>query len=181
MQVLQISIAKAIQNIEQREYVIPVIQRDFVWQVAQIERLFDSLMRDYPIGTFLFWQVPSSALEKYPFFAFAKHVVKNSSHPERIDSTPKKTVTAVLDGQQRLTSFLLGSRGSYTSRGRGRSGMRTRELFVDLMAYKEEAGEEKTSYSFRFMTEPEVDAEDKAITHWFKVRDAANLPRIELA
>lgn len=175
MQFMQITIAKAIRHIEQGEYVIPVIQRDFVWQPQQVERLFDSLMRDYPIGTFLFWEVPTSTLQEYPFFAFAKDIVRNTAHPERIEAAPKNTVTAVLDGQQRLTSFLLATRGSYTSRGRGRAGLQRRELFVDLMAYREEAGEEKTSYSFRFMTPEERRAEDNATTHWYRVGDAASV------
>lgn len=32
---------------------LPNIQRNFVWKEEQTERLFDSLMRDYPIGTLL--------------------------------------------------------------------------------------------------------------------------------
>ena len=175
MQFTQITVAKAIRSIEEHDYVIPVIQRDFVWEPPKVERLFDSLMRDYPIGTFLFWQVPVRTLQEYPFFAFSPDVVRNAGHPERIDGSQKKTVTAVLDGQQRLTSFFLATRGSYSSRGRGRVGLQRRELFVDLMAYREEAGEEKTSYSFRFMTEVERAAEDAATTHWFLVRDAAEL------
>ena len=31
------------------KYLLPAIQREFVWDTYQIARLFDSLMRDYPI------------------------------------------------------------------------------------------------------------------------------------
>ena len=48
-----ITIKKAIDNIRKRKYVLPSIQREFVWNTEQIEKLFDSLMRDYPISTFL--------------------------------------------------------------------------------------------------------------------------------
>lgn len=35
------------------KYVLPSIQREFVWSTAQIERLFDSVMQDY---CFIFWR-----------------------------------------------------------------------------------------------------------------------------
>lgn len=38
------------------EFWLPNIQRNFVWKEEQIERLFDSLMRDYPIGALLVWK-----------------------------------------------------------------------------------------------------------------------------
>ena len=46
-----------IDNIHNNRYLLPAIQREFVWRPHQIERLFDSLMRGYPIGSFLFWRV----------------------------------------------------------------------------------------------------------------------------
>jgi uncharacterized protein with ParB-like and HNH nuclease domain len=52
-----ITIRDTIQRIQQREYLLPGIQREFVWQPDQIYRLFDSLVRRYPIGSFLFWRV----------------------------------------------------------------------------------------------------------------------------
>ncbi len=51
-----ITISEALGSIERREYVLPAIQREFVWWPEQIECLFDSLMRGYPIGSFLFWR-----------------------------------------------------------------------------------------------------------------------------
>jgi uncharacterized protein with ParB-like and HNH nuclease domain len=35
---------------------LPHIQRPFVWEEDQMIRLFDSLMRNYPIQTLLFWR-----------------------------------------------------------------------------------------------------------------------------
>ena len=48
---------KAVQN---NNYVLPAIQREFVWKSDQICRLFDSLMQGYPFGTFLYWKVEKS-------------------------------------------------------------------------------------------------------------------------
>jgi hypothetical protein len=56
-----IPVAKILEGIHSSQYVLPAIQREFVWKPAQIEKLFDSLMRGYPIGAFLFWKVESEA------------------------------------------------------------------------------------------------------------------------
>jgi len=57
-----ITIDKALQAITTHEYVLPAIQREFVWKPEQICAFFDSLMRRYPIGSFLFWEIPTAAL-----------------------------------------------------------------------------------------------------------------------
>src|SRR5690606_34742091 len=38
---------------------LPNIQRPFVWREDQIGRLFDSIMREYPISTLLIWKTKS--------------------------------------------------------------------------------------------------------------------------
>jgi type II secretory pathway component PulF len=48
-------------RIQDQEYVLPAIQREFTWSTDQVTALFDSLMRGYPIGSFLFWQVKAAA------------------------------------------------------------------------------------------------------------------------
>jgi uncharacterized protein with ParB-like and HNH nuclease domain len=48
------TIKEAMKQIGAKKLYLPAIQRKFVWDANQIERLFDSIMRDYPIGTFLF-------------------------------------------------------------------------------------------------------------------------------
>ena len=52
-----ITISDALERIHKRQYALPAIQREFVWSQEQICALFDSLMRGYPIGAFLFWEV----------------------------------------------------------------------------------------------------------------------------
>ena len=39
---------------------MPAFQRQFVWSMEQIEKLWDSILLDYPIATFLFWHVDDS-------------------------------------------------------------------------------------------------------------------------
>ena len=45
-----ITISDAISSIETRKFLLPAIQRKFVWSSDQIEVLFDSIMRNYPIN-----------------------------------------------------------------------------------------------------------------------------------
>ena len=37
-----------------RQYFLPAIQRKFGWKPEQLVQLFDSIMRGYPISSFLF-------------------------------------------------------------------------------------------------------------------------------
>src|ERR1035441_2085673 len=66
-----ITIEKAIQNIVYRRYLLPAIQRKFTWDTSQICVLFDSVMRGYPINTFMFWEVTDPFLKKsFRFYQF---------------------------------------------------------------------------------------------------------------
>lgn len=47
------TIKETLEAIQQAKYVLPAIQREFVWKPEQIARLFDSLMPSYPFGNFL--------------------------------------------------------------------------------------------------------------------------------
>lgn len=51
------SIGPLMREIENNDYYLPAIQREFVWPPHKIEALFDSLLRGYPIGTMLRWKV----------------------------------------------------------------------------------------------------------------------------
>jgi hypothetical protein len=52
-----ISIYEALENIKNGKYVMPAFQRQYVWSMEQVEKLWDSILLDYPIATFLFWHV----------------------------------------------------------------------------------------------------------------------------
>jgi len=67
-----ITVKEAIDNIHRKKYLLPSIQRELVWEPHQIEKLFDSLMRDYPVGSFLFWYVDKSKTRDYQFYEFMR-------------------------------------------------------------------------------------------------------------
>ncbi len=109
-----ISIYEALQNIKEGKYIMPAFQRQFVWGMEQIEKLWDSILLDYPIATFLFWHVDDSNVSWDTYFcSFLSEVTFNSRKQadtvnfELTGINVKKTDTAVLDGQQRLTSLFL--------------------------------------------------------------------------
>jgi len=52
-----ITVRDALDAVQRHDYALPAIQREFVWSAEQICMLFDSLLRGYPIGSFLFWKV----------------------------------------------------------------------------------------------------------------------------
>ena len=82
-----ITIEKALNRIHSHEYVLPAIQREFVWSTDQVCRLFDSLMRGYPIGSFLFWKVDADHSRDYVFYDFIRdYHQRNAPHCPKLDS-----------------------------------------------------------------------------------------------
>ena len=75
-----LTIAEVMKDITNNKYVLPSIQREYVWDSEQIETLFDSLMRGYPISTFLFWEISKEHVSDFDFYGFIKnyHEVKNT-------------------------------------------------------------------------------------------------------
>lgn len=88
---------------------LPNIQRPFVWKEDQIERLFDSIMRQYPISTLLIWKT-KSGIKKRKFIDNYHSNLKLTDFYVPVDNHAKMLV---LDGQQRLQSLFIGLRGSY--------------------------------------------------------------------
>ena len=112
-----ITISAALDHIHRHEYVLPAIQREFVWRTDQIERLFDSLMLGFPIGSFLFWKVDKANSKDFVFYDFMQEYHERlSRHLQRLGLGTGENVTAVLDGQQRLTALNIGLRGSHAQR-----------------------------------------------------------------
>lgn len=81
-----LTIAEVMKDISANKYVLPSIQREYVWDTTQIETLFDSLMQDYPIGTLLFWEISKDKQGDYDFYEFLKNYhEKNSAHNKKAD------------------------------------------------------------------------------------------------
>lgn len=93
---------------------LPAIQRELVWGTNRIERLFDSIMADFPIGSFLFWHLEQKNKDEWPVYEFIRDYNTESPHNSLANMAGiMKDITLVLDGQQRITSLYIGLRGSY--------------------------------------------------------------------
>lgn len=175
-----ITIADAMARIQNRKFVLPSIQREFVWTPEQIERLFDSLMREYPISTFLFWNVDKSRVNDFQFYDFLKdYHQKTNTHNNKIDLSASEDVIAILDGQQRLTSLYVGLRGSYAQKlpyyhWSSSHAFPKTKLYLNLLG---RAADLEQEYDFRFLT-PEELAEETTDTYWFEVGQILNMPAI---
>ena len=79
---------------------IPKFQRDFVWDQEQTARLIDSIIKGFPIGTFIFWKTREEL----------RHI-KNIGNVDLPDIPRGDSVFYVLDGQQRITSLYAVRKG----------------------------------------------------------------------
>jgi hypothetical protein len=168
-----ITIHEALSGIQEGRYVLPAIQREFVWSEAQITQLFDSLLREYPIGSFLFWTVDPDTTASLRFYGFLKdyHELTNRYCPVE-DIPPTRQVTAILDGQQRLTSLNIGLRGSYAVRlprawAKNPLSYPTQHLYVNLLADAPE-NDQGVVFDFRFFSSRPAST---AKSHWYRVAD----------
>lgn len=118
-----ITIDEAMGHIKSGKYVMPAFQRQYVWSVEQIEKLWDSILLDYPIATFLFWHVDEENVTNDTYFCdFLTQITFDSR--KQADSVnyglnninTDTTDTAILDGQQRLTSLYLSLFGEASFR-----------------------------------------------------------------
>lgn len=113
-----ITIYEALENIKNGKYVMPAFLRQYVWNMEQIEKLWDSILLDYPIATFLFWHVDDDNVSWDTYFCNFLSEVSFDSRKQAVsvnyelsNINVKITDTAVLDGQQRLTSLFLSLLG----------------------------------------------------------------------
>jgi hypothetical protein len=79
---------------------IPKFQREFVWSKKQTAKLIDSIIKGFPIGTFIFWKTRDEL----------RHV-KNIGNAELPELKQGDSVSYVLDGQQRITSLFAVKKG----------------------------------------------------------------------
>ncbi len=154
------SIYEVLEGINSGKYVMPAFQRQYVWNMERIEKLWDSILCNYPISTFLFWHLDeSNTTDETYFCTFMKEMVFQRSKKEPcLVNYSTQTIninvsdTAVVDGQQRLTSLYLSLFGEIEIAGRGRNGFRSK-LYIELDKNKVDTDSDEVSsktYGFEF-------------------------------
>jgi hypothetical protein len=160
------SIRSVIKDIDESKIYLPALQRKFVWGKRQIELLFDSLMRNYPFGTFLFWRLPKDSAESYVFYEFLKEYDERSPFNRRkTGAFLSEEIIGVLDGQQRLSSLYIGLMGTHTEkapyrRTSNQSAYEKMSLYLNLLSLPYQVDEEddvvsieEQNFEFRFLSD----------------------------
>ena len=171
-------------------YFLPDIQREYVWldkaNENKIEQLFDSILRGYPIGSFLFWKLKTSDVEtdkfiqddrdklNFQLYKFMEDYDVRNPHNKKIDITKVNSndLHIVLDGQQRLTSLFIGLKGSRTlKKPKGwwdnPNSFEKKMLYLNLR-YKPNEEDAEDGYRFEFKNSESL-PENDADNYWFKV------------
>lgn len=168
-----VTIREAVENVHRKKYLLPAIQREFVWSAGQIELLFDSIMRGYPISSFLFWEINKDRAKDYQFYEFVRdYHERDNTHNPKADVGGESEITAILDGQQRLTSLYIGLKGRYAyklprKRWDNDQAFPVRRLFLNLLAPSPNPDME---FDFRFLTKAEAKQRSDKVC-WFAVGD----------
>lgn len=173
------TIAMALRQVNHSLF-LPAIQRPYVWKQDAIIALFDSLMQGYPISSFLLWKIEPENRRQWAIYKFEANFRQGVSWNEKVEPDGRK-VTFVLDGQQRLTSLLIGLQGSFTLREKyGRreksTSYRAHHLYLDLFKDPADIDDDDevtvNRYRFRFSDiAPRSDAKNL----WIKVGDVLDL------
>jgi len=167
------SIATTIKRLNS-QYFLPAIQREFVWNAGKIVSLFDSIMRGYPISSFLFWELDDDNRANWEVYKFVENASDDGSHNQLASIEGVHDSTLVLDGQQRLTSLLVGLKGTYTVKKKYKrwddpTAWVKQRLFLNLLKdpkVSEEDGEAGIHYGFQFLDKAPTNS---SAQYWFKI------------
>ncbi|GAA7589238.1 DUF262 domain-containing protein [Helicobacter pylori] len=176
-------------------YFLPDIQREYVWlkkaDEKKIEQLFDSILRGYPIGSFLFWKLQKEDIAKsdeqdsdklnFQLYQFITNYDERKPHNEkiRIEEIRRDDLSIVLDGQQRLTSLYIGLKGTRTLKKKNAkinnpNAYEEKRLYLNLK-HQPNMDNPEDDYQFEFHAKkPENDEEH----FWFKVGDILELKSV---
>lgn len=190
MSYIKVTIKDIIDDINSRKMYLPAIQRKYVWSDLQIVRLMDSIMRGYPIGTFLLWKVKKKIVneKEYSMYEFIKDyherdLFNNPPAPQPFTyNSDDEYIWSLLDGQQRLTSIYISLQGSIrrklpNKRWKNDDAFPQKELYFNLHSNYTE--DDDISYEFDFLTEAEAES-NKDGKLWYHVKDILKYKQEEL-
>lgn len=175
------TIQECLENLN-NNWFLPSIQRPFVWDSGQIVRLFDSLLKGLPISSFLVWDLSKDTVTNWDTYSFISNFKQGDTHNQRVDISGQDA-TLVLDGQQRLTSMLIGFFGSYTikakhARATNPDAWSQKWLYLDLLKSPDEQNSDdldtdiSVTYGLDFF---EREQRQTPENYWFRVSRLSNL------
>ena len=163
------SVLEVLKQIKNEFIFLPDIQREYCWDMSDIESLFESIVDGYPIGSFIFWKTNRKKLNEtkpnlYKFLSVYKpNYTKNEEAPESFDEEGDYFI--VLDGQQRLTSMNIALKGKFITKKKfkkvnNREAWVERELYYNLNFHnvkQDEKDEENPEKRFVFLSKEECE------------------------
>lgn len=174
-----ITIKDALDKIYRREFLLPAIQRKFTWSSNQIEMLFDSILRGYPINSFMLWKISDANIKSsYKFYEFITAYREFFDENNKdIDTKGVPDFEAIIDGQQRLTSLHIGLRGSYAYKmprkwlKNNEDCLPTRKLYLNLIEPVKQQYDNQKTFDFRFLSKDDLKKYNNAHDDyfWFEV------------
>ena len=182
------TILEMLESIDSKKILLPSMQRKFVWSEEKIIKLFDSIMRGYPFGNFLFWHIEDkSHLKQYHFYEFIKDFSFLDHTINPIAGTiGKSQIDVVMDGQQRLTSLYIGIKGSlvtidkYKKKEKSQN-WKTKHLYIK--PYIEQDRDNEVSYKFEFLEDKDANknnSEKSDAEKYYRVSEFYNLTQEQL-
>lgn len=163
------SALKALNFIKHKTMLLPDIQREFVWEMSDIEKLFESIADGYPLGFCIFWKTSRKVLNQeqpnlYYFVTNFEHwKTKNEKSPDVYGEETDYYI--VLDGQQRLTALNIALYGYYSEKKRGKGHLSSnpkawvkRKLYYNLNFHKDalKSNDENPAKRFLFLSNEEA-------------------------
>lgn len=152
-----------VSRIDDDEYVLPVIQRELVWNEEKMELLFDSLLKGNSFGGII---VIEEEKGSKPLFASRLFTRDGSTvYSQSNDESLSRTQCFVVDGQQRLQSFYIGLKGTYHGKA----------LYFDLFS------DYNNSFDFQFAESvnslPTATKEERPVNacFWISVKELSSL------
>ena len=159
---------------------LPDIQREYVWKMEDIEKLFDSIVDGYPIASCIFWKSNRKTIneEKPNLYFFLRDFEEGKSKNEKAPEVfgEEGDYYIVLDGQQRITSLNIALYGSYTSFKGGKGNKAAdpknwiaRELYYNTDFHIDDSDDESDNERpkrFCFLTKDEANE-----GHFYKVKN----------
>jgi len=110
-----------ISEIQKGQIKIPKFQRDFVWSIEKTAKLLDSILKGYPIGTFILWETNEKLND-----------IKNIGNLKLPPVPDDVKVQYVLDGQQRITSLYAAFLGANIQKEGEKKITNYSLIYVDL-------------------------------------------------
>ena len=107
------SIWDVVKDIGDGRFLLPNIQRPFVWEKDQVRDLIDSILRGYPIGALMIWKPNVPGGPSIRCRRFLSQVVSDPDLRANLLYNSSDGAYLVLDGQQRLQSLYLAFFGTW--------------------------------------------------------------------